>query len=233
MANSTQNVVELFKGQFLETPEKIAEKFAGIKAFVFDWDGVFNNGVKNENGSSTFNEIDAMGTNMLRFNYYMRSSQLPITAIITGENNIDAQKLALREHYDALYYGIKTKQEALKHLCKTHFLRPNEVVFFFDDILDLAVAELVGLRVMINRECNPLLLEYVKNNKLADYITSATSGNFPVREAIELFIGLTGMYNETIRERINNSELYKKYLMNRNLNNTAIYTNQNIIITQQ
>jgi 3-deoxy-D-manno-octulosonate 8-phosphate phosphatase (KDO 8-P phosphatase) len=74
-------------GVFVSSTPKIIEALGKIKAFVFDWDGVFNNAVKNENKSSNFNEADSMGTNMLRFSHYLLSNELPKTAIISGERN--------------------------------------------------------------------------------------------------------------------------------------------------
>src|SRR5580704_1165232 len=96
--------MNFFKGNFLEASFALAEKLAGVKAIVFDWDGVFNNGVKDENGSSSFSEVDAMGTNLFRFNHYMRTGKVPITAIISGESNKSSETLAKREHFDAVYY---------------------------------------------------------------------------------------------------------------------------------
>ena len=61
--------------EFVISAEEIAQKFSQIKAFVFDWDGVFNTGEKNGGGSSSFNEIDSMGTNLLRFSYYLKNKQ--------------------------------------------------------------------------------------------------------------------------------------------------------------
>ena len=61
-------------GTFLSNALDISAKLKTIKAFVFDWDGVFNNAVKNENKSSNFNEADSMGTNLLRFNYFLHNN---------------------------------------------------------------------------------------------------------------------------------------------------------------
>src|SRR5436853_3976192 len=43
-----------------------------------------------------------------------------------------------------------------------------------------------GIRILVNRKTAPLFIKYVKENKLADYITGAESGKFPVREGCEL-----------------------------------------------
>lgn len=71
--------------EFVISQEQLHAKLKGIKAFVFDWDGVFNNGDKPARGSSHFSEVDSMGTNLLRFSHYLHHGELPLTAIISGE----------------------------------------------------------------------------------------------------------------------------------------------------
>jgi len=47
------NIPELFTsigGRFISEPELISAKLKTIKAFIFDWDGVFNNGQKSAEG---------------------------------------------------------------------------------------------------------------------------------------------------------------------------------------
>ena len=61
-------IVLAFEGASGISPDRLDK----IKAFVFDWDGVFNNGAKDSEGASPFNEVDAMGTNLLRFNHHLR-----------------------------------------------------------------------------------------------------------------------------------------------------------------
>ena len=52
-----KEIRELFSGmggKFISEPEDIKGKFNKIKAIIFDWDGVFNNGIKSgEEGSGT------------------------------------------------------------------------------------------------------------------------------------------------------------------------------------
>ena len=59
-------------GMFVCSPEELKQKLMNVKAFVFDWDGVFNNGQKQSSGGSHFSEVDSMGLNLLRFSHYLR-----------------------------------------------------------------------------------------------------------------------------------------------------------------
>jgi 3-deoxy-D-manno-octulosonate 8-phosphate phosphatase (KDO 8-P phosphatase) len=221
-----------FKGEFVTAPEQLQEKLSKIRAYVFDWDGVFNNGQKDEKGSSPFSEVDSMGTNMLRFSHYLLQHVSPVVAVISGEKNKASFSLSTREHFNGAYYGIKNKTTALRHLCNHHNLKPEEVAFFFDDVLDLAIARECGVRIMVNRKANPLLIDYARRHGMVDYLTSVDGGNCAVREGVELLIGLPGNFDETMTERINFSEKYQAFIQLRNSAETLFYTVSENIITE-
>jgi len=225
MSNINSDFIgKTFGGTFVTAPEMMMKKLAGISAYIFDWDGVFNNGSKGADGSSPFNEVDSMGINMLRYNHYIRKSLNPVAGIITGEKNPVAFTFAKREHFHSVYYGIKNKKDALMHLCEAHDIQPEEVAYFFDDITDLEVASMCGMRVMVGRNCNPMLLNMAKEKQLADYITANDGGNNALREATELLKALSGKYDETIIQRSVYSEHYRDYLNSRNIPSPAFYT---------
>ncbi len=232
MNKNIQSIYEGIGGKFLSPERLILQKLDHIKAFVFDWDGVFNNGQKDGGGSSNFNEIDSMGTNLLRFSYFIHHNALPVTAVISGEKNDTAFFFCKREHFQASYYKIAHKTDAIEHLCKEHGLSPKHIAYVFDDVLDLDVAKICGLRLFIKRMATPLFNSYVAENTLADYITAHESGNFAVREICELLIGFYNNYNKTISERVNYSPLYKTYIEQRNQLPTAYFTRKNEIITE-
>ena len=234
MTDQDPNIIaDQFQGQFLVSPAALQAKLFKIKAYVSDWDGVFNNGAKHEDGSSPFSEIDAMGTNMLRFNHYLRTNTTPFTAIITGEKNKAAFSLPKREHFNAVYYSIRHKADALKHFCDMHHLQPYEVAYFFDDIPDLSVAEHCGVRIMIGRPANPLLINFAKEHQLADYITYYNGNNMAVREISELLTGIAGLYTEMVKERMHYTATYQEYLGLRNQPVTQYYTSIASQITLQ
>ncbi len=211
-----QQAFEKEGGTFLNSAEEIAGKLKEIRCFVFDWDGVFNKGVKTELKGSPFSEPDSMGLNMLRFSYWLLHGELPVTAIITGENNLSAVDFAKREHLNAVYLNTKNKKEALTHLTNNYSIDPSQTAFVFDDILDLALAESCLLSFCIKRSASPLFTEFVTNNKLANYITAKEGGEHAVREITELLIGLNGNYNETVSKRMEHIGDYKKYITTRN-----------------
>ncbi len=213
-----------FSGTFVTEAAVIGQRLEGINAYIFDWDGVFNNGSKGADGSSPFNEVDSMGINMLRYNHYIRKGSNPIAGIITGEKNPVAFTFARREHFHAVYHGIKNKKDALLHLCAAHDIQPSEVAYFFDDITDLQVASMCGVRIMVGRNSNPMLQMLAKERHMADYITANNGGNNAIREATELLKALSGKYEETIMQRAEFSEHYRDYLNSRNIPSPAFYS---------
>ncbi len=233
MVNEIELIFSQLGGVFCTPADQMSQKLKHIKAFVFDWDGVFNNAVKNENKSSNFNEADSMGTNLVRFNHYLLNGQLPNTAIISGEKNEMAFYFCNREHFSASYYKIPNKTVALTHFCLTHQIKEHEVCYMFDDVLDLSIAAICGLRILINRKANPLFTNYVIKNNLADYVTAHESGNFAVREACELIMGLSGTYDSIMEHRTAYTPAYAKYINERQLVDTVFFTNKDGIIASE
>src|SRR5512138_1919784 len=103
-------------GIFLTSPKEIGSALKTIKAFIFDWDGVFNDGRKTSVSDSSFSEIDSMGINLLRFDYWLRYNRFPQMFIITGMKNETAAGFARREHFDGIFQNSKNKKEALECL---------------------------------------------------------------------------------------------------------------------
>lgn len=225
MSHLTQIFTEI-GGELIFPEATLIEKIKHIKAFVFDWDGVFTDGSKDHLLQSHFNEADSMGTNLLRFSYYLNHKDIPVTAIISGEKNSAAFTFVDRERFHASYSKFSNKLDAAKHLCETHNIKMDQIAYVFDDVLDLSLAEQCGLRVFIPRKANPLFNEYVIKHLLADYVTACTSGEAAVREACELMMGLNGNFDAVISERTKFSKSYQSYLELRRATSPVYYTSQ-------
>ena len=219
MTNFQKEIKPLFEskgGTFFCKEAEFVSKISDLKAFVFDWDGVFNPGVKTGGEGSPFSEVDSMGLNMLRFGYYLKYNFIPHILVITGEDNKPALHLSKREHFSAVYLKAKMKKQALDHFVKTTKLKGRQIAFAFDDILDLGLASEVGMRFYIGRDANPLLNNYVTAHNLLEYQTANTGGENAVREICELCLGTLGNFDEVVIQRVMNSPSYKKYLETRN-----------------
>ena len=215
MADILKDIELLFAekgGVFKSSSSEIQSKLSNIKALLLDWDGVFNDGVKNGADGSLFSEVDSMGINMLRFSYYLKHGVVLPVFILTGENNKPALWLSEREHYSGVYLKMSDKVRTLDNISENFNISPAETAFVFDDVLDLGVAELVNLRFFVSRKSSILLNDLVEAQKLADYYTFSSGGNHAVREVCELCIGLQGNYSDPIIQRKDFSSSYKAYL---------------------
>jgi 3-deoxy-D-manno-octulosonate 8-phosphate phosphatase (KDO 8-P phosphatase) len=209
-------------GIFLTPAKEIGSALTKIKAFVFDWDGVFNDGRKTSVTDSSFSEIDSMGINLLRFDYWLRYNRFPMMFIITGMKNKAAEMFAQREHFEGIFQNSKNKKEALENLCRKFNLSAGELAFLFDDVLDLELAQMCGLSFCAGRKSNPLLTDYLIQNRLCNYVSGFSGHDHAVREICELLIGISGDYKRAVELRIRFKGKYEEFLTNRNLINTDV-----------
>ncbi|MFL2546936.1 MAG: phosphatase [Candidatus Rariloculaceae bacterium] len=168
-------------------------------------------GTKGKDSESGFSEADSMGTNMLRYGLWRRDETLPVTAIITGENNPTAVAFAEREHFNAVYLGVPNKSDVIAELCSAHGLQRAEIACVFDDINDLGMAAECGARFLVRRDSSPLLKDFVSRNDYCDYITAAQSNAYAVREIAELALGLMGVFDTVVSSRTKHDEDYRRY----------------------
>ncbi|MBK8340018.1 MAG: phosphatase [Flavobacteriales bacterium] len=208
--------------RFLRPPDMLARQMHGIRALVFDWDGVFNDGWKDAQGGSPFSEVDSMGVNLLRFALWTANKQIPPTAIISGQHNPLAENFATREHLDQIYMGFNNKPDAFNQFLAAHGLEGKQVAFFFDDVLDLAVARQCGVRIQLRRLAAPMLENYITKKGDADLLTRFSGGEHGLREACEVLISLMGRWNDVVDQRVQFSEGYQKYLAERKAVGSAV-----------
>ena len=212
-----QHIFENIGGEFVHSYTAFAQRLSHIKAFLFDWDGVFNAGIKSHQVGSLFCEPDSAGLNFMRFGHWLQHAQTqPLVGIITGAYNPTAFELAQREHFKVVYFRFSNKKEAFMHFCDTHQLAPHQVAFAFDDVFDLTVGSLCGLRFLVRRTSSPLFTQYVRQNHLADYITGNTGENGAVREISELVLATRNNFETVMQERITHSPKYVQYVEERN-----------------
>jgi 3-deoxy-D-manno-octulosonate 8-phosphate phosphatase (KDO 8-P phosphatase) len=215
-------------GSFITPIEELTKKLELCRAVVFDWDGVFNSGRKGSSRGSGFSEADSMGTNVLRYGLWRKLGELPYSAIISGEDNEIAIAFAEREHLTAVYTGIRRKQDVIAHLSTENDLQPHQIACVFDDINDLPMAEVCGLRFMVRRDASPLFADYVASRKACDYVTGANSVNYAVREVCELLLGIMGSYADVVESRVASDENYEKYFESRQAVITSCYSGSDL-----
>lgn len=215
-------------GSFITPVEELREKLNDCRGVIFDWDGVFNAGRKGQMTPSGFAEADSMGTNMLRYGLCRRSGSLPYTAIISGEDNETAVAFAKREHMTAVYTGVRKKQDVVAHLCEESGLLPQQLACVFDDINDLAMAKICGLRFMVRRDASPLFTDFVETRRHCDYISGAGGDSYAVREICELMLGIMDFYPQAVESRVASDTDYEYYFKARQSVTTSCYTGSDL-----
>ena len=200
--------------RFAVAPADLAARLARCRALVLDWDGVLGPGAKGPSAPGGFNEIDAMGLNLLRFALWRRggSGAIPPLAVISGQNDPAARALAERDQLTALYMGFLDKRVALDHLCRTAGISPAEVMFVFDDVIDLGAAERCGARFLVGRAAQPLVEDFARRRGLCDYVVRSPAGGGAVREACEVALALLGLGDEVFEARGWFGEAFRGYL---------------------
>jgi 3-deoxy-D-manno-octulosonate 8-phosphate phosphatase (KDO 8-P phosphatase) len=211
-------------GKFCTPVKELKLKLSKTRAIIFDWDGVFNNGSKSDSSGSPFSEPDSMGVNLLRLSFWLAHHRVPPTAILSGEENKAGLYLAKREHFSSVYFKSTNKIKSLHHFMKEYGLAPEEIIFVFDDVLDLSLAEVCGVRIQVNRPAGVLFNQWVALHHFADYVTASEGGNFAVREACELLMGLNGSFDTALQERMTFGRHYQQYLAERGAIETHLFT---------
>ena len=202
--------------RYLRSPEELQRRINNIKAVLFDWDGVFNDGWKDIDGGSPFSEVGSMGVNMLRFALWLKNGVNPPAAVITGQLNAHAEKFVQREKLHAIFMGFINKPAAFEVFLRDNELKPEEVAFFFDDAIDLSLAKDCGLRVMIGRQAGQRFTDHVIARGDADIVTANSGGENGLREATEAVIELLGNFADVFDQRAAFTEQYQRYLQERN-----------------
>ena len=215
-------------GIFLSPVSKIKTELDSVDAFIFDWDGVFNAGIKTGDTGSPFSEVDSMGINLLRFSRWLMNHTIMPVFIITGENNPSAVRLSQREHYNAIFINFLDKSKALKIVEEKYRNERDKLAIVFDDVLDIRIAHVVRLAFCIGRKSTPLFENYIRKNGICDYITGSAGNEYAVREVCELIMGIEGGYTKTLEERIVYSNSYQEYLAERNRTETGIIDSKEI-----
>lgn len=202
--------------ELLYPREDLTARLQRIRAVLFDWDGVFNDGWKDADGGSPFSEVGSMGVNMLRFGLWLQNGEkLPFAGIITGQHNAHAERFAQREKLHGLYMGFIDKREAFDAFLLKHGLKDEEVAFFFDDAIDLAVAARCGLRILMRGQASGFFVKHVVTRESADVITALSGGQNGLREATDGLLTLMDRYGEVIDNRAAYSGIYQRYLAQR------------------
>lgn len=166
----------------------IAQKAKDIELIIFDIDGVLTTGAlffdNNGDEYKAFNSKDGHGIRMLL--------ECGIqAAIITGRQSELVKHRMNDLGLSIIYQGYRDKRPAFELLLKETGLKPNNIAYVGDDVVDLPVMTQVGLSVAVGDAH-----DFVKRH--ADYVTRAAGGCGAGREIIELILDHKGLLQDKL-----------------------------------
>ena len=158
--------------------QTVMEKAAKIRLLICDVDGVMSDGLMYQGNSGedlkAFNVRDGYGIRCLL------TSGVEV-AIITGRKAKLLEDRANTLGITHLYQGQSDKLLAYRELLDKLAVRPGEVAYIGDDLIDWPVMTEVGLSAAV-ADAHPLLLPK------ADYVTQIAGGRGAVRELCDLIL---------------------------------------------
>lgn len=156
------------------------EKFRKIKAVAFDVDGVITDGgilaMPDGDLLRVFDAKDSFGIRMAKMNGLH-------TCIITGGSSESIVKRfsVCGIDQEDIYLHSRIKINDFNDFCTKHLLKPEEVMYFGDDLPDIPVMKACGIGVAPADAA-----EEVK--EIADYVSPYNGGHGCVRHTIEMVL---------------------------------------------
>jgi len=164
--------------------------FKKINQLILDVDGVLTDGTLyfDNNGSEikTFNVQDGHGIKL-----WMRAGNS--IAIITGRQSDALMHRCSDLGIKAVYQNAKNKIEILNEYISENNVKPLEICYMGDELVDIPVFRKVGLAVAVDNA----VPEAIEN---ADLITEKTGGKGAVRETIDFLLKQKGQW-KTVTDR--------------------------------
>ncbi|MGV4529022.1 KdsC family phosphatase [Ornithobacterium rhinotracheale] len=166
--------------------ENYKEKMKNIKAFVFDVDGVLTDGkiMLFPDGSFVRNMNVKDGYVM---QFAIKKGYL-IGIITGGADPMVSQRLKALGITD-IYTQSHHKYDDFEDFLFKYDLKPEEVLYMGDDVLDMEVIAAAGIGCAPNNAV-------VEAQKAADYISPRNGGDGCVREVIEQVMRVQGHWND-------------------------------------
>ncbi len=153
----------------------ILDKLTDIAAFILDVDGVLTDGsiLATEQGEQNriFNIKDGFAIHHAIKNDYN-------VIVISGGRSESVVKRLNFLGLEHVYIGIKDKREFLNNLKGELNLDLNECLYMGDDLIDLSVMQMCGVKVCPNDAVWAV-------QEVADIVTVSAGGQGAVREIIE------------------------------------------------
>lgn len=173
-----------------KTEEAIRKIAKNIKLLILDVDGVLTDGsiiLDNEgNEFKVFHVRDGHGIKMLE------RAGIQV-AIITGRYSKVVERRAKELGIKEVYQRCHVKSVAFDHLIEKLGLRPEEIAYAGDDIVDIPIFRRVGLSIAVSDATDETKAE-------AMMVTEKRGGRGAVREICEFLLKSKGLWDSIVGE---------------------------------
>ncbi len=160
------------------------EELTRVKAFAFDVDGVFSDGIM-----MTDPEGELIRSWNIKDGFAMQLAVrkgYPI-AVITGGNSVAVLKRFNMLGVQDVYLKSSKKLNDFEHFCNKYKLDPESILYMGDDLPDYPVMQKVGFPTC-PRDAVPEI------KQLARYISDCKGGHGCVRDVIEQVLRAQGIW---------------------------------------
>ena len=170
----------------------VDQRCQSIELILSDVDGVLTDGrlIYDNQGieSKAFHIRDGQGIRL------WHETGRPF-GLITARNSRIVRARAAELKIDILRQGTSDKLAAVKEIVNELGLRPEQICYLGDDLLDLRALDYVGLGVAVADACG-------EAREAADHVTRLDGGRGAVRETIEMILRAQGRWEETVRNYV-------------------------------
>lgn len=173
--------------------QHIVEKAKLIRLVIFDVDGVLTDGslFYGDDGQEykAFNSRDGHGMKMLQ------NSSVEI-GIITGRTSSVVNHRMENLKISHIYQGQTDKLPAFESLMEKLDLRPEQIAYVGDDVIDLPIMLRVGLAITV-ADGHPLAKQH------AHWTTAKSGGHGAAREVCEFVMEAQGTLQTALQKHLN------------------------------
>lgn len=160
-------------------------KFNGIKAFLFDVDGVMTDGgIYYDTKGNEFKKFNVKDGQICK---HLKEYEI-LLGIITGRESAIVERRFMELEFDFIRQGVADKVSALDDFCTQYSLNPRQVCYAGDDINDLEVIRKVGLSF-----CPYDAVDFVKEE--VDCVLKVKGGEGVLRVIADKFLKKVNGYN--------------------------------------
>ena len=170
----------------------VMEKASHIKALVLDVDGILSNGFLSFTNSGeeikSFDIRDGLGMKLVQ------KAGIKV-AVITGRSSNIVNNRMQSLGVDVIVQGREDKGIALREVCATLQLDPEDCAYMGDDWPDLAAMQIAGLAITVPNA-------HAEVRKRANLITQAYGGRGAVREFCDILLQAKDVYDVLLQELV-------------------------------